>query len=164
MAKGVLGTAAFSDDGLYRYALGRVWDDSNPSLAWIMLNPSTASAQQDDATIRRCMGFARDMGLGGVLVVNLFALRATDPVALTKVPLEVAIGPHNDRFIPEALDGADAALTIAAWGAHPVAGHRGLSVAMSLAPRQLVCLGRNKDGSPKHPLYLPAKAATSEWP
>ena len=44
-----------------------------------MLNPSTADGETDDATIRVCRGRALRMGYGGIIVVNLFAYRATSP-------------------------------------------------------------------------------------
>jgi hypothetical protein len=44
-------------------------------LVFVMLNPSTADASKDDATIRRCIGFAKQLKFGGIKVVNLFAFR-----------------------------------------------------------------------------------------
>ena len=71
--------AVVSDDGLYRYILTRTWDRSLPALVFCMLNPSTADATVDDPTIRKCIGFAQRLGYGGIIVVNLFAYRATKP-------------------------------------------------------------------------------------
>ena len=73
------GGARLSECGRYRYSLWRVWDAGLPSLAWCLLNPSTADAEREDATTRRLRGFCRAWGYGGYLLVNLFALRATDP-------------------------------------------------------------------------------------
>lgn len=56
--------AALSPDGVYRYRLWRIWDDDLAPTAFVMLNPSTADAMQDDPTIRRCMSFARSWGAG----------------------------------------------------------------------------------------------------
>ena len=70
--------AILSDDGRYRYLLERQWDE-RPRMAWCMLNPSTADANIDDQTIKRCIGFAKREGFGGIIVVNLMAFRATSP-------------------------------------------------------------------------------------
>lgn len=86
-------TASISECGLYRYLLGRAWGDG-PLLPFIMLNPSTADADIDDPTIRRCMGFAKREGTSGVSVANLFALRSKDPSALLTVSGRV--GPGNE--------------------------------------------------------------------
>ena len=94
---GCRGTAVLSADQTRRYLLTRRWDDG-PLMAWVMLNPSTADARTDDATITRCVRRARDLGaFGGIAVVNLFSLRATDPRALTSCPDSVGVG--NDSFI-----------------------------------------------------------------
>ena len=71
--------ALLSSCGTYRYRLWRYWHTEREPLIFIMLNPSTADAMQDDPTIRKCIGFAKRLGFGGIEVVNLFAYRATDP-------------------------------------------------------------------------------------
>ena len=63
----------------YRYSLTRIWDEDKPNVMFVMLNPSTADEKNDDPTIRRCINFAKDFGAGGIYVVNLFPLRATNP-------------------------------------------------------------------------------------
>jgi len=141
----VTGGATFSRDRRYRYRLWRRWDRSRPAVAFVMLNPSTADARRDDPTIRRCIGFARAWGFGGVDVVNLFAYRATDPRELLRVADPV--GPRNSRHIQRA--GLGAALVVIAWGAHPSAARR---APISL-PRAR-CLGLTRTGQPRHPLYL----------
>lgn len=77
--------ARLSPCGLYRYTLTRTWDATKPRACWIGLNPSTADASEDDPTIRRMCGFADAWKCGGIIVVNLFALRATDPKELRRV-------------------------------------------------------------------------------
>lgn len=69
--------ATISDCGKYRYRLSRIWEPGRPVATFVMLNPSTADATNDDATIRKCMGFARRWNLGGIHVGNLFAYRAS---------------------------------------------------------------------------------------
>jgi len=90
-------TAVLSEDKKYRYLLGREWDHNKPCICFVMLNPSTADAEIDDATIRRCTGFARAWGYGSLLVVNLYGLRATHPKALW-YDLD-PVGPKNDDHI-----------------------------------------------------------------
>lgn len=137
---------------VYRYELRRVWDASLGLVCWVMLNPSTADADEDDPTIRRCMAFARAWGYGGIVVRNLFALRATDPRELRRHPHPV--GPRNDRFL--LARPASVAVTVAAWGADPAAWGRAEVVRclMAATGTELWCLGTNLDGSPKHPLYI----------
>lgn len=143
--------AHFSRDRRYRYRLWRRWDPSLPIVAFCMLNPSTADESTDDPTIRRCIGFARSWGYGGLEVVNLFALRATDPreLRLARDP----IGCLNDAYVLDAA--ARSAAIVIAWGAHGVFRARGAAALELLSPRaQLLALGWTKAGEPRHPLYL----------
>lgn len=114
------GEAVFSADTIYRYRLSRTWGSSGTHATWIMLTPSTADALEDDPTIRRCVAFTKAWGLDGLVVVNLFALRATDPRALARH--RDPVGPANDQFIREALH--PWSVPVAAWGAHRLADQR----------------------------------------
>ena len=89
--------AEIDPTGAYRYTLERTWDGGLPCIGWIMLNPSTADATQDDPTIRRCIRFSQSWGYGSLIVVNLFAHRATSPKDLFQA--ESPVGPNNDRYI-----------------------------------------------------------------
>jgi len=142
--------ALFFDDRRYRYALWRCWDTDNSPAMFIGLNPSTADEHFDDATIRRCKRFAKDLGYGGLVMANLFALRSTDPQ--TMLNHNDPIGLHNDKYLMEL--SRSAGLVIAAWGNHGLHLDRAAAVE-SLFPK-LYCLGTPKKGQPKHPLYLPA--------
>jgi hypothetical protein len=160
-------SAVFSGDRRYRYALTRRWDLSSPLACFIMLNPSTADAMADDPTIRRCTGFARAWGAGGLLVVNLFGLRATDPAELRSA--DDPVGPDNDAVITWWLWSQQAELigpVVAAWGVHGTLQGRDRHAAGLLADRgrDLSCLGVTKDGNPKHPLYLPADSPLIPYP
>jgi hypothetical protein len=161
-AGGVLAGAVLSPCGTYRYTLDRVWDASLPTALFIMLNPSTADASVDDPTIRRCISFAKREGCGALTVVNLFALRSTNPDALTTHPDPV--GPDNDTHIALAL-GKQPEVAIAAWGAHPFTRARAEAVAALLAPVwQVNCLGTTKSGDPRHPLYVRGDQPLQPWP
>ncbi len=145
--------ATFDPTGRYRYTLWRSWDSSLPRLAFVMLNPSTADHRRDDPTIRRCIGFARDLGYGALVVVNLFAYRTPEPRELSRAARP--IGPRNDHFLRAAR--RRAADTIVAWGAHGGLHDRDREVlALLSGPRRrpLLCLGTTARGHPRHPLYL----------
>jgi hypothetical protein len=136
----------------YRYVLTRSLDSIvrwHRPVLFIMLNPSTADATQDDPTIRRCVNFAKREGMTQLTVVNLFAYRVTDPKELLRA--ENPIGPENDHHLFDEI--AKHELTIAAWGSHPFAKERAAEVIKKFGA-SLMCLGTTKDGSPRHPLYL----------
>jgi len=118
----------------------------------VMLNPSTADAEKDDPTIRRCIAFAARERFGGVEILNLFAFRATAPTDLKGAADPV--GPDNDRHL-RALFARHPAI-VAAWGAHGAHRRRDeavLRIATGLGVT-LTCLGRTAQGQPRHPLYL----------
>jgi hypothetical protein len=145
--------AVFDPSRTYRYHLTRTWNPDWPPATWIMLNPSTADAMADDATIRRCKSFARAWSAGGIAVVNLFAYRATRPAELRLVPDPV--GELNDAFILGACRAPG--VTVAAWGAGGSLGGRAGAVTRALAEAgaRLQCLGVTRDGHPRHPPYVP---------
>jgi len=117
-----------------------------------MLNPSTADANVDDPTIRRCIGFAKREGCGGLVVVNLYAYRATNPDDLLKAINPIG-SPETEIHLNKAVAEIDGPL-IAAWGAFTVRGaHPAYWIKQRYGDR-LMCLGRTKDGHPRHPLYL----------
>jgi hypothetical protein len=142
-------SALLSDCGLYRYVLTRIWSAA-PPVCWIMLNPSTADANTDDPTIRKCIGFANCLGHGGIIVVNLFAFRCTNPDELPKG--NRAIGVDNDEAIMRETDGRR---IIAAWGARNTGGRDyQVRTFMRDARRQMESLCLTKKGKPQHPLYV----------
>lgn len=155
-------SAVISPCQTYRYRLDRVWDDRLPVLAFIMLNPSTADAKVDDPTIRRCLGFAKRDGYGGIVVVNLFALRATNPLEL--LAADDPVGPENDQAIVDAVAGN---FTLAAWGASvPKKLRSRVGVVRDLLSSNaldLNCLGVTGEGHPRHPLFVPASTAVEKF-
>lgn len=144
--------ADISEDRLYRYWLSRRWSMGNRTVMFVGLNPSTADASQDDPTIRRCVGFARQWGFDRLYMCNVCAYRSTDPKALRHVPDPV--GPANRETL-ELLVG-EAELIVAAWGKENLTGPGRWLARWILSLPQTRCLGKNKDGTPKHPLYLAA--------
>ena len=141
--------AELSQDKEFRYRLWRTWGKGK-RVNFVMLNPSTADASEDDPTIRRCIGFARAWGFDGLVVTNLYALRATDPAALKEHDAPVGIG--NDLFLITTAE--KAGLIVAAWGNHGV-GSRGEEVAIMLRREgDVKCFGLTRKDQPRHPLYL----------
>jgi hypothetical protein len=155
--------AILSVDRLYRYRLWRCWGDGNRRVAFVGINPSTADETKDDATIRKCVGFAKRWGFGALDMVNLFAWRDRDQLGL--LASSDPVGPRNDATIAEVF--RVASRVVLAWGP-------GKSVAVGRLVRSRVqsrgwndalmvaqdrCeFGRlieTADGSPGHPLMLP---------
>jgi hypothetical protein len=150
--------AELSKNRMYRYRLSRVWSDG-PRATFVMLNPSTADEHSDDPTLRRCIGFARHWGLGGLNVVNLYAFRATQPADLWTAA--DPIGPDNDRYLKDA--GASSEVLVAAWGMHAKP-ERVKEVLSIPGFDMLTCLRTTKRGHPSHPLYLPSELSPTSWP
>jgi hypothetical protein len=144
-------SAVLSSCRTWRYALERRWG-SGPFVMFIGLNPSTADETVDDPTIRRCIRFGKDWRMGGLLMTNLFAYRATDPAELSRA--EDPIGPDADVWLTTC--SMRSALVVAAWGAHPFALRRVADVLAVVG--NVYALGLTKDGHPRHPLYMPASA------
>lgn len=161
LADGLVGdpSAVLSPCRTYRYELRRVWDAQLPMAGWVMLNPSRADAKTDDASIRRCAGFARRWGCGGIVVRNVFALRATDPDRLLDHPEPV--GPDNDRFLLRCLDDP---LTVLAWGDRGGARAAQVGERLLRSGVLLAHLGMTRRGAPRHPLRLRADTALMSLP
>ena len=164
----------------YRYKLWRRWSDG-PLLLWIMLNPSTADEHVLDQTLKKVEYFSRVNGYAGFIVCNLFAWRATDPNDLAEVhhaysdvPVGIvgatcAVGESegvaNDLAIMAAAAEVDA--IVVGWGTEPIAQARArvvLEMLRGITEVRLLCLGTNKNGSPKHPLYLAKATKLVEFP
>jgi len=161
----VTGSAVLSECGRYRYRLTRWWSDDGGQVVFIMLNPSTATSEDDDPTIRKCIGFAQRWGHGCLAVLNLYALRSTDPKGLQRVADPK--GPDNDGFIERSLILAKESgdKVVVAWGNDPFARRRALTIG-AMARKigvPLICLRKNKNGSPMHPLYVPYEAEPQPW-
>lgn len=171
--------AVISEDGLYRYRLWRTW---NPDLLirikpvlFVMLNPSVADATEDDATLRRCIDFAKTWGYGGCELVNVYGLRSTDPKGLWKVADPV--GPLNLDFIERTARTCDR--IVCAWGTHAGAVQVLSTVQVlqrawpdkrnhaadtsSPGRRALWHLGLTGNGQPRHPLRLSRTTERVMW-
>ncbi len=150
-----VGRASFDRTRRYRYALLRRFPAGSGRVCFCMLNPSTADARVNDPTVRRCVGYALGWGFEELEVVNIFALRSTDPTALTRAADPV--GPRNDAAIRRAARRAD--LVVAAWGAWgSLMGRGDAALALLCREADVHLLGRTRSGQPRHPLYLRADA------
>lgn len=147
--------AELSPCGTWRYRLWRAWG-SGPRAVFLGLNPSTADADHDDHTLRRCMSMARAWGADGVEVVNLYAYRATHPRDLWAAADPV--GPACDDWIARVATGP----VIACWGAFPRAAARARAVLADLQG-PVLCLGVTRQGWPRHPSRMPGTPAPGPW-
>ncbi|ADE12189.1 DUF1643 domain-containing protein [Sideroxydans lithotrophicus] len=153
--------AVFSPCKKYRYLLWRDWDVTKLVLTFVMLNPSTADEVTNDPTVEHCQRRAVSGGFGRLQVVNIFALRSTDPQALYSS--DDPAGPDNDATILEAVKACG--VVICAWGTHGNLNGRGADVlkllrGAGIQPHYLVL---NKDGTPKHPLYVGYDVNPTPW-
>jgi len=155
-------SAEISSCERYRYNLIREWDPNLKRVLFVMLNPSTADGESDDPTIRRCINFAKSWGYGSLEVVNLFAWRATEPKELKGNHLRT--GTDNVKYLKKAQKRAD--IVIHAWG--DSCDNLGIEIPFSiyeqLATMKAFCLGKNKSGNPKHPLYVKADTEPLRYP
>lgn len=129
----------------YRYWLLREWDPMLRAVLWVLLNPSTADATTDDATIRRCIEFSKRWGYGSLLAVNLFAYRATDPKAILRAGPVESVGPDNWTTLQTAVQHTDRG--IVAWG------NGGFYPRPDIPPHPggWWHLGKTNNGEPLHP-------------
>lgn len=172
--------AEISPCGKYRYMLWREWRGTHDPNHWkwltelngkvcvdgggrplgepkpcvfIMLNPSTADGLTDDPTIRKCVGFAAQWKYEKLIVVNLFAYRATNPQQLYAV--EDPVGYQNQHWVRRAVQ--DAGRVICAWGSHGALHkqHQTMMGWLDAEDVQPIHIGNlTSNGQPKHPLYL----------
>lgn len=156
--------ASFDATRVYRWKLWRGFEEHDQAYCnFIMLNPSTANETENDATLRRCIRFARDFGYRALVVTNLFAYRSTDPADLYRFPERRRVGVENDEAI--LTTAWNAGLVICAWGNHGVLARRSTIVRAMLEKNaiSLYHLGLTRSGEPLHPLRLSANLRPKIW-
>jgi hypothetical protein len=126
---------------------------------FVMLNPSTADAEHDDPTVRKCISFARRWGFEKLIVTNLFALRSSTPERLYSH--DSPIGPENNHYLVSIARLSDS--VICAWGNHGALNGRHAFVRKLLEPKVLKCIHQNTAGQPAHPLYLSLAFEPKKW-
>ena len=152
-------SAVISECGRFRYVLTRRWADNLPTMIFLMLNPSTADADLDDATIRKCVGFAKIHGCGSIKIINLFALRSRDPKEL--LTAEDPLGSQYWFYLQFTLDSIiQGDKLVLAWGCddtirrkQSLVDHMN-RVRLMVAPYIPRCFGLTQGGAPKHPVML----------
>ena len=165
--------AWISEDGVYRRDLYRIWDERLPLLLWVGLNPSTADALKDDATIRKERGFTKKLWLndswfGGFAKVNLFDFRATDSDELRGWRNEAGknVSARNDFAISKWCYDVRVTAIMVAWGSlHTELEWRlpAVQAILRASAKPTYCLGRTKSGQPRHPVRLPYATKVEVW-
>jgi hypothetical protein len=155
--------ARFNDDRTHRYWLSRDWSgDGCHSLGFVMYNPSLADGETNDPTITRCIGFAKREGYDGINVCNLHSY-------VTPYPRNLArdTDPENLKALSSLADYASKTNTpiVCAWGSSIIDKNVDLDFIQMCRNKgvTLKCLGRNRSGSPKHPLYIPVGAPLLDY-
>lgn len=141
--------ATFSECKKYRYALWRIWDKAKPVVMFIGLNPSTANESENDPTIRRVVSMANSWGYGGVYMMNCWAYIATDPTLLKTN--EFSNEWNNNTITATA---SKCKTIVFAWGSFEIVKRLGRDSELIEMFPNAKCLMKNKNGSPRHPLYV----------
>jgi len=148
MKNNILRNARFSNDKKHRYRLSRHWDLNKPEILYIMLNPSIGNESIDDPTIRRLLSFTRKFDYGGFFVGNLFTYITPNPKTLDT---SIGLTNKNLNILSNLVSKVDK--VVYAWGnsiEEPNEFKKFISGPM--------CFGKNLDGTPSHPLYLPSSS------
>ena len=144
--------AEFSECGKYRYALWRIWDNALPLVMFIGFNPSTADSLENDNTMKSVIRISKQNGYGGVYMMNLFGIISKDPDIVERDGIDPMGGNLNChiKVSPLCKD------VVFAWGGFKQA----LLVSGDFEKTypNALCIGKNKNGSPKHPLYKSGKS------
>lgn len=155
-------SAVLSACGRYRYLLAREWADTGKTACFLLLNPSTADATTDDNTSKRCISYAQAWGCGSLLIVNLYAWRATQPRDLAAA--DDPVGPENDAYLQTATAVAEhtSGPLVAGWGTHALP-DRVADVLALPGMHRLSTLASTKAGHPHHPLRLRDGLTPQPW-
>ena len=148
MKNNILRNARFSNDKKHRYRLSRHWDLNKPEILYIMLNPSIGNESIDDPTIKRLLSFTRKFNYGGFFVGNLFTYITPNPKTLDT---SIGITNKNLNVLTNLVSKADE--VVYAWG-NSIEEPNELKKLIS----NPMCFGKNLNGTPSHPLYLPSSS------
>ncbi|MEN1785803.1 MAG: DUF1643 domain-containing protein [Bacteroidota bacterium] len=141
--------AIFSNSGKERYVLWRTWEPMLSRVLFIGLNPSQAGVDTEDATTKRLRRHAQRFGFGGYVLMNCFSAIVTNSKDLKTF----GDWPRNVAYLNQVIPHCNT--VVFAWGKHPLVKQEGRDIYFKKRFPSAMQLGINKDGSPKHPLYLP---------
>jgi hypothetical protein len=156
--------ALFTPSNKHRIVLWRIWDIEKPTILFIGLNPSTANEVSDDPTIRRVRRFATDWGFGGIYMMNCYTLVSSNPDDLRNSEVKWVQSLHkiqNDVYLKSYAKLCEK--IVFAWGSFSIVKEYGRDVELSKMFPDAYCLGKNANGSPKHPLYLKADTKLEKY-
>ena len=160
-----MGEAVISDCGAYRYRLERDIGQQGPVFAFFGVNPSTADASIDDATVRKWRGFTERFGGSRFIVGNVFAYRSTDVRAVARA--SDPKGPENRYHIRQIIQDAD--IIVPCWGSTLKVPDRlradftVFGIGLTKTGKPVRIFGRTKSGDPLHPLMLPYSTQLQDW-
>lgn len=149
----MLREAIFSKDKKYRFQLNREWDEKLPCIGFILLNPSTADHKKDDPTIRKLICYANKWGFGKLRVVNINPYRSKSPEHLLYNALPDEVREANNIYIQGIY--RFSSIVVCGWGNNSLDVDIE-SIKEHLKPKRTYCFEKNKNGNPRHPLYLPS--------
>ncbi|SEM22717.1 hypothetical protein SAMN04488077_10369 [Roseovarius tolerans] len=164
---GVIGGATFSDCGRYRQALTRDWTaagEAPRAVLFVGMNPSVAGAEVSDPTCHRELMFARDWGFTRYLKGNVLDWRATSPRDLPHDPALACSAANIPALVAMAQEAECVVMAYGKLHARYAEVVGGVLRAVAETGRPLKCLGLNKDGSAKHPLYLRKDTVLMDFP
>lgn len=151
----------FNADRSHRFTWFRAFQGRNPDdyVAGIGMNPSRACEVYGDATVDRMVVRARDhWDAGGYYQLNALSIRLTASTKLKDFPCINL--PENDEWLRRIAAGAR--FVVVCWGNPGHQQGRGTEVEQLLRevcpPHKVLCFGKNSNGAPTHPLYLPYSA------
>ena len=144
--------ADFSADNKHRFKLWRIWDNNLPMVMCIGLNPSTANAETNDPTIRNLIETFTRMGFGGFYMVNCFSIISSTPGILDSIDINDSIGTDNHYYVGELSE--ECSCVVFAWGDYKVVSSSGIDKRWIEMFPNAKCFGKNKNGTPKHPMGL----------
>ncbi|MBR8279747.1 DUF1643 domain-containing protein [Burkholderia vietnamiensis] len=160
-------SAIISQCGKFRYRLERDVQMDGLTFAYFGINPSTADATLDDATVRKWIGFTKVNGGRRFIVGNVSAYRATDVKELADVLITPDQWRANLDQIGRIIE--DANVLIPCWGNRSKAPKHmrndfdTVLAMLQTSGKPVKHFGLTQSGDPKHPLMLGYDTKLIEW-